>query len=317
MGRAALIALFVAVLGWQARASADEPVQASLSVDREVSSVGDRITVTLVVTREPGVLLAPLQAPDLGPDIELLETLPPQHEPLASGATRSRFRYRVAAFRTGELQIPPFAVVYALPGGETAYVATEPAGFTIRSVIPPGQNPTDIREVKPPLDLPLAAPATPLARPLVGAVLALDLVLLALALRRRGRRAAPRVRPVAKPAAPAHEAELERAAGLLAAGKVKEFYRHLARTVRGYLAQQYELPATALTRSELEHRMRSAPVDRWLARMVVGLLEEADRVVYAQYRPASERAEGALRLARQIVETAPAAPDQEAARAGA
>jgi hypothetical protein len=79
-------------------------------------------------------------------------------------------------------------------------------------------------------------------------------------------------------------------------------YRTLASTVRAALASRYGFPARALTTTELERRMEAEGVDRWQARLVGGLLEECDAVVYAGYRPASERRLADLNMAREILE---------------
>ena len=79
-------------------------------------------------------------------------------------------------------------------------------------------------------------------------------------------------------------------------------YRALAFAVRRHLAEQYGFPARALTASELERRMEAEGLDRWQARLVAGLLENCDAVVYAGYRPAPERRRHDLTMAREIVE---------------
>jgi hypothetical protein len=79
-------------------------------------------------------------------------------------------------------------------------------------------------------------------------------------------------------------------------------YRALALAVRSVLAGRYGFPAGALTTGELQARMERAGVDRWEARLVSGLLEECDAVVYAGYRPAAERRRADLTMAREIVE---------------
>ena len=73
--------------------------------------------------------------------------------------------------------------------------------------------------------------------------------------------------------------------------------------MKSELARRYGLRATALTSSELRRRLE-AEGDRWQARLVGGLLEECDSVIYAGYRPAAERRQADLTMAREIVEVA-------------
>jgi hypothetical protein len=125
-------------------------------------------------------------------------------------------------------------------------------------------------------------------------------------LRRRAAEATP-LRPA--PALNARK-ELDRimALELPSKGELIEHYRLLALCVRRFLSERYGFPALALTTSELEQRMEAAGVDRWPARLVCGLLNECDAVVYARYVPAATRAEADNAMAYEIVETMDAAP---------
>ena len=79
-------------------------------------------------------------------------------------------------------------------------------------------------------------------------------------------------------------------------------YRALAAIVRKVISDQYGVPAASLTAREIGGRMESQGVDRWQARLVSGLLQECEAVVYAGYVPAAERRHADLSMARQIVE---------------
>jgi hypothetical protein len=94
--------------------------------------------------------------------------------------------------------------------------------------------------------------------------------------------------------------DLSYAAALLESDPVTA-YRTLSSAVRRHLGDQYGFPAIALTARELERRMEAEGVGRWEARLVGGLLENCDAVVYAGYRPASERRRADLTMAEEIV----------------
>ena len=72
--------------------------------------------------------------------------------------------------------------------------------------------------------------------------------------------------------------------------------------MRSYLTDRFGFPAFALTTTELQERMVRQGLDRWQARLVGGLLNQCDAVVYASYRPARERADADLTAAYEIVE---------------
>ena len=48
--------------------------------------------------------------------------------------------------------------------------------------------------------------------------------------------------------------------------------------------------------------MEAEGVDRWQSRLVRGLLDECDQVIYAGYRPAMERRTADLGIARELLE---------------
>jgi hypothetical protein len=95
---------------------------------------------------------------------------------------------------------------------------------------------------------------------------------------------------------------------LLAKGELVEHYRLLAACIKRYLTERYGFPAVTLTTGELERQMEQRGVDRWPARLVCGLLNECDSVVYARYQPAPVRAEADNAMAYEIIETMDGAP---------
>ena len=93
-------------------------------------------------------------------------------------------------------------------------------------------------------------------------------------------------------------------------GDYEAYYTALGVVVRKYLADRYDFPAYALTTRELEPQMVDRGIDRWQVRVAGGLFTQCDSVVYARYRPATERAEHDLTAAYEIVEMSrPAEPE--------
>jgi hypothetical protein len=292
--------------------SADQPVTVRASVDRDQVTVGDRITLTIVVEHDAGVSLdALVQAAAFG-SFDVLTAEPPQERALETGHVETTLVFTVAAFGTGELEIPAIDVPYTDAAGNPA-TATAPAiPVSVTSVIPAGESPTDIRDLKPQLTVPGGAP--PYVRPalIAGAVvIAVGLAMLLARVLRRRRAPAP----AGPPPLPEDEAraELERIAGLALpdGGAHKEHYRLVGTCVRRYLAGRYGFPAVALTTAELEEQMVSRGVDRWQARLVSSLLEECDEVRYGQYVPAAARADADLTAAFEIVEMTRPQPREE------
>jgi len=307
-----LAALAAPILIRDAAAQPEAPVTVRASVDRDQATVGDRITLTIVVEHDAGVSVDALaQTAAFGP-FEVLAAEPPQERTLEAGRVETTLVFTVAAFRTGELEIPVIAVPYTDAADNTA-AATAPAiPISVASVIPAGESPTDIRDLKPQLAVPGGAPAY--VRPALIAAAAVIAVGLAMLLARvLRRRRAPT--PTGPPPLPEDEAraELERIAGLALpdGGAHKEHYRLVGSCVRHYLAGRYGFPAVAFTTAELEEQMVSRGVDRWQARLVSGLLQECDEVRYGQYVPAAARADADLTAAFEIVEMTRPQPREE------
>jgi hypothetical protein len=234
----------------------------------------------------------------------------PEERSLAGGLKEIRIRYEVAFFSPGAAQIPALAIPTLGADGAQGVVNSAPIPIEVESVLPPGADAAEVRDLKPQIELPFSAGVS---RRAVMAALAfvLGVSLLAAAaiwwLWRRNMRAAPApvLMDVASSPETAARAELQRIAGLglLDAGDCRTYHALIAACVRRFLSDHYGFPAFAMTTSELRAHMESEGVGRWQARLVAGLLSECDAVNYARYTPARERAESNLSMAFEIVET--------------
>jgi hypothetical protein len=306
---------------------AQEPATLEVTADRTTVTVGDRITVTLVLRLPEGV------QPDFSAldrqfgDLDVLLIGLPEERPLPGGRREVRVRYQVAAFRPGGTEIPPLTVPLKDAGGTAGTLTSAPIPVTVQSVLPPDQDPGDIRDLKPQVDLPYRAGLS--RRAIAGMTIGAVAVALALLLAWRwwrARASAPRPQPAPVPAPDGPEvvarAELDRISGLglLDAGDLRQFHALIAACIRRYLTERFAFSAIAMTTAELARSMETYGVGRWPARLVAGLLSECDAVLYAGYRPARERAETNLAMAYEIVTlTAPPPappPEAEAAALG-
>ena len=294
---------------------AEAPVTVHATVDGDDVTVGDRITLTIVVEHDDGVAPALPQGTSAFGPFEVLAAEPPQERTLGGGRRETVLVFTVAAFHTGDLEIPAIAVPYRDAAGNPARATAPAIPITVVSVIPAGQSPTDIRDLKPQLAVPGGTPAY-LRPALTTAAAAAGIGFMLLVARVLRRRRAPS--QASPPLSPEDEAsaELERiaASGLPARGAHKEHYRLLGSCIRRYLTGRYAFPAFALTTAELEEQMVRHGVDRWQARLVSGLLQECDDVRYGQYEPAAARADADLTAAFEIVEiTRPRPPEESEA----
>ncbi|MBI4497933.1 MAG: hypothetical protein HY689_08560 [Chloroflexi bacterium] len=313
----ALLALALALalasaLSSVARVFADDPpppgVAVETRIDREVITVGDRIQVTVLVRAAPGMALQAPQGEEALGRFEVLERRGGTVQRTPDGGQLLRLEYIVTAFEPGLLVLTGVEIGVAGVDGVRQTVHAPDARVTVRSVLEQDPNP-QLLDLKPPLTL----PGGPLdyTRPVAQALLvAATLALAVVVIRRLPRRrpslvalAATSPQDVAR-----HELAAIIAERLMEQGHYEAFYRRLALCIRRYLEEQYGLPALSCTTTELDRAMAQRGTDRWLARVVIGLLDECDSVRWAGYLPADARAERALELALAVVDLETPAP---------
>jgi hypothetical protein len=296
-----LVALSIGmtVAGGAAFAAAP-PTIVSATADPARATVGDRITLTIVVDHDAATTVLGVGFGADAGALEIVAVATPLTE-AHGAASKTTISYTLTAFRTGELTIPPQSITYHGADGDGTLM-TDPVMVTIASVLAPGD--ADLRPLKPQIDIADPAPTPLLPALFVGGFAAMTA--LGLWLMRR----AASMRPVAAEdgvtiAGPsAHDvarAELDAIAADDTADEA-ETYARIAATVRAYLSARFAFPAYAMTRSELERAADGAGIDRWPARLMGNLLEQCDAVQFAAFHPAVERRTADLTAAYEIVE---------------
>jgi hypothetical protein len=304
-----LVAICVAGITGREAAFAQQPspLTVDVTLDRSHATVGDPIGLIIVLRYDNGVQVNTDGIEDQFGPFEALSGEPPADRRNANGSGEIKLQYKVAAYRTGPTELPALTIAYGA-GGQSASVSTAPITFTVDSVIPPGDKATEIRPLKPQIEIPLPSSAA-LRRSLGAAAGVLLVAVLALILWRRLRYKPVMLAPV-EPLEPTLEAEaraeLDRivAEQYLAQGDYRTHYALVAACIRRYLTERYGFQASALTTAQLPERMVLRGVGRWRARLVAGLLAECDAVHYAHYLPAAARAEADLQMAYEVVDLA-------------
>ena len=285
-----------------ARAAAP-PAIVSATADPARATVGDRITLTIVVDHDDATTI---EGAGFGADtgaFEIVAVAPPRTES-HNGSSRTTIAYTLAAFRTGDLEIPPQSIVYRGAGG-TGTLTSGAITVRIQSVLAPGD--TELRPLKPQLDL--EDPAPPAVVPVLFVAALAALTAFGFVLMRRAAAIRPMPAAVALAgAAPPPPHETARTAlnaiahGRLADTDVAEYYARIAATLRTYLSARFSFPAYAMTRSEMERGATAAGVERWPARLIANLLEQCDAAEFAAFHPAPERRAADLTAAYEIIE---------------
>ena len=318
--RALAAALLFAVAGALyavAPVAAEDPVLLSMEVQPpDRTTVGDRVTYVVEIESDPEVQFSIVQA-SLPGVVDLVDVPMSTTQPIGDGRVLVNLTFQLAAFAPGEIEIPPITLRYFgldVAGGELRTGASQ---FTVLSVLPREPlipAPRDLKPQavidKPPVDWVVPAMAATAAT--------LVLAGLAFLVRRRVLKAKPTLAsvPVQMEDLPEDRARVvldTAGASFGAEGDYVEYYSSIGVTMRQYLTERYGFPAFALTTRELEAEMLKRGLDRWQVRVASGLLEQCDSVVYANYRPASERADADLTAAYEIVEMSRPEHEQEEA----
>src|SRR5206468_5572349 len=130
----------LALLAFASTAAADGPVSAAATVDKRGITIGDPISLVLVVEVDAGYKISDSGVGRTMGEFEVLEAIPPQVTRIANGRTRYTFRYRITAFRVGDLVFPQINVAYQSSAGEPGVVPTAEIPVVITSVIQLGES---------------------------------------------------------------------------------------------------------------------------------------------------------------------------------
>jgi hypothetical protein len=290
-----VLALLAAVLTLvPALATADEGDTATIS--RSSALIGEQLTMTLQVRTAAGgaVEVDPAAESWAGVEFVRLESVDAR---LDGDSTVHTLVIVVAPFLPGLTSFSP--VVNVVEDSEVTPRILPAVNLDVVATLGP-DDPLQLRPLPPPVAIE-GAPS-PLLQPAIWTGTALGALLVAAVLFVVGRRIWRRLRP-ARPAEelPVLPPSLAGPESLLYSDPVAA-YRALAAVIRKVVGARYGIPAVALTSREVERRMEVEGIDRFQARLVGGFLQECDAVVYAGYRPAIERRQADMTMAREIVE---------------
>lgn len=221
-------------------------------------------------------------------------------EKLSSGEFRKRIEYTIAAFATGDVELPPYSVTWQSDQGTSTTSVLPARSVRIASVLPPDAEVVAAADIRPPVALPF-----PKWIPVAAVVAALILLAIlaraywAVVRRRVGQMIRPQKRLDAWALDELAAIERER---LVEQKKLREFYTRLTNIVRTYLGGLYHINAMDLTTTELMWRLEddtSAPEE--VRRRIADLLNEADLVKFARHIPEAPACRRALEAGREIV----------------
>ncbi|MCK4755291.1 MAG: hypothetical protein KAS58_08655, partial [Calditrichia bacterium] len=278
-------------------------IEVNSVVDTSHITIGDRITYTLSIDHVDTMRVEkPGEGVHLGQfEIKDYKIYDPVRQ---EGRILEKFEYVISVFDTGAFVIPPFPVAYFPNDSLGDYKLIEASAITIyvESVIQDEER--QLRDVKPPIDIPydyflLFSVISSII--LIGA-----LVYLGYRLYLKRKETGYFIK-APEPPRPAHEVALESLEellkkDLLSDGLIKEFYSDISEIIRRYIEGRYFIPALEETSREILIELNDQDISEEMLQKAKESLELSDLVKFAKYKPSDEENQNVVSWTREFVE---------------
>ena len=282
-----------------ARSFADgDAVSARARVDSTHYLVGDWITVNVDITHPSGALLRGVVGDTLaGFSVISRDSL------VKVSDTQTATKLKVAKYDSGTAVLPPIPFLYRLAGDTTLRLAaTNPLILTVSTVRV--DTAREIKDIKPPLSIPLTLAQIALALGIILAVLGLAYIVYRYWKKRRQVATGQAYVP---PPRPAHLIALEELAvlrekKLWQQGLIKQYYSEVTEIVRRYFENRYGIMALEQTTDEIMAALKRHRHAETIWAETESTLRRADLVKFAKYQPGIPEHEEMLGVAYDIVE---------------
>jgi hypothetical protein len=278
-------------------------IEVNSLVDTSNITIGDRITYTLSIDHVDTMRVEkPGEGVHLGQfEIKDYKIYDPVRQ---EGRILEKVEYVISVFDTGTFVIPPFPVAYFPTDSLGDYKLIEASAITIyvESVIQDEER--QLRDVKPPIDIPydyflLFSVISSII--LIGA-----LVYLGYRLYLKRKETGYFIK-APEPPRPAHEVALESLEkllkkDLLSDGLIKEFYSDISEIIRRYIEGRYFIPALEETSREILVELNGQDISEEMLLKAKESLELSDLVKFAKYKPSDEENQNMVSWTREFVE---------------
>lgn len=270
---------------------------ATLNAPEGELTVGDPIALTLSVTHPADHhVIAPELEASWG-DFTIQNIAAPQTTDNGDGTATTNTVIDARLFAPGAFTTLPLTVKIADGAGQVVDLVAQPISVEIGSVLIEGD--TELRDIKPQVQLPYVNLIPWIIAGLVLAVVVLVVVLLVR--RSRARRALAAIDNRLP-----HEValdELARIEGLRLPeqARFKEHYTLTSDCLRLYMERSVKVPMLERTTAEIEAELRETSLPQSVTSQYVSFLDVSDLVKFAKFKPDASSAYGLLETARQIV----------------
>jgi hypothetical protein len=319
--RTLLLAWILAGLAGASAAADPEPsVTAASAVDKSRITIGDLIRYTVTVSHPKEIAVAtPGTGANLGGfEVRAYDVVEPKEK---DGVVVSEYHFTISTFLTGEFTIPPLPVAYR-PAADTTsaprIIATPSIRIVVESMKPSEAG--DIRDVKPPLEIPLDWKRLVLR---IAAGLAFLAALAAGVILYRRWKAGKGILPVrAEPLLPPHEIALDAldrltASDLRVRGETMAFTVEITEIIRRYIGGRYFVVAMEMTTTEVLDGLSRARLDEDVFGLFESFFRGCDLVKFAKHVPSDAELDGTVKTAYELVNRTKIVLEPAAAEGGA
>ena len=274
--------------------------QLKTSIDATTVTIGDVVTVKLSIKHPEALKVAfPPIGPSLGEwTVRTSKPLPPTK--LADGNIEEVLELQLAAYKTGDVEVPVLNVETVTATGEKEVLATEPIKVVVQSVLT-GQQDT-LKDLKPQAEI--EADYKPFLFFLLALASAGYLVYRLIQYFKRRKKA-----PVPKPERVRLAEEVAREAierllarKLVEQGHFKQFYLELSEIIKRFLGSKLGVHSLERTTEEFTRDLRLVSVPSAQYRMIREFLEDCDLVKFAKYRPGPEEVDEIIERSRRMID---------------
>jgi len=219
---------------------------------------------------------------------------------LADGSVEDTLELQLAAYKTGDFEIPALNVETVKTSGEKEVLASEPIKIAVQSVLTGNQD--TLKDLKPQAEI--EADYKPFLFFLAALASAAYLVYRLVQYFKRRKRA-----PIPKPERVRSAEEIAREAierllarKLVEQGHLKQFYLELSEIIKRFLGSKLGVHSLERTTEEFTRDLRAVSVPSAEYRMIREFLEGCDLVKFAKYWPGAEEVEQTIARARAMID---------------
>jgi len=278
-----------------------QPVVVTAGVDHTEINIGDKITYTITIAYDQDL---DIQLPEFGQNLAgfaIKDFGQTKQKKKGKYLIREQW-YLLDTYVSGSYTIPAPVVIYTASDGIEEQVEGKELTVEVRSLLSEESAENDIRDIKPPVNLPVSYAKFIWAGVIGLLVIAAAIAVLVFFLNRE------KYESRISRSRPAHEIayeqlEMIRQEDLIAKGMIEEYYVRLSDTIRHYLENRFALRAPEMTSEEfLQVASDYSGFNESRRSLLNDFLGHCDLVKFAQYGPNEREIEAVFYSAKQLVD---------------